>query len=68
MTKAKVVKKVGFKIMPKNNGNKFFMLKCNSVNVHSNTTTARSAKMRTGWPYMILEIFVNGLAKSPRVL
>ena len=46
MTKVKVVKKVGFKIMPKNNGNKFFMLKCNSVNVHSNTTTARSAKVK----------------------
>ena len=40
----------------KNNQNKFYiMLKRNSFNVHSNTTTARSAK-------------VNCLAKSPRVL
>ena len=44
------------------------MLKRNSVNVHSNTTTARSAKVRTGWPYVIFENFFKGLAKSPRVL
>ena len=38
----------------KNNQNKFYiMLKRNSVNVHSNTTTARSAKVRTGWPYIL---------------
>ena len=44
----------------KNNRNKFFiMLKRNYVNVHSNKTTARSAKVRTGWPYMILEIFLT---------
>ena len=36
-------------IKPKNNHNKFFiMLKPISVNGHSNTTTARSAKVRTG--------------------
>ena len=29
------------------------MLKGNSVNVHSNTTTVRSAKVRTGWPYIL---------------
>ena len=29
------------------------MWKCNSVNGHSNTTTARSAKVRTGWPYVL---------------
>ena len=34
------------------------MLKRNSVNVHSNATTARSAKVRTGWRHMILEIFL----------
>ena len=28
------------------------MLKRNFVNVHSNTATARSAKVRTGWPYI----------------
>ena len=45
------------------------MLKRNSVNVHSNTTKARSAKVRTGWPYIGgFGNFVNGLAKSPRVL
>ena len=44
------------------------MLKRNSVNVHSNATTARSAKVRTGWRYIILEIFFNGLTKSTRVL
>ena len=46
------------------------MLKRNSVNVHSNTTTARSAKVRTGWPY--IGDFGNfqfiGLAKRPCVL
>ena len=55
----------------KNNHNKFFiMLKRNSVNVHSNTTTARSAKVRTGWPYILGDFgnFFNCLAKSPRVL
>ena len=31
------------------------MLKRNSVNGHSNTNTARSAKVRTGWPYMLGE-------------
>ena len=37
----------------KNNHNKFFIiLKSNFVNVYSNTTTARSAKVRTGWPYI----------------
>ena len=46
------------------------MLKRNSVNVHSNTTTARSAKVRTGWPYILGDFgnFFNCLAKSPRVL
>ena len=29
------------------------MLKRNSVNGHSNTTTARSAKVRTGWPSIL---------------
>ena len=37
------------------------MLKRNTVNVYSNTTTARCAKV-------ILEVFFNCLAKSPRVL
>ena len=45
------------------------MLRRKSVNVHSNTTTARSAKVRTSWPYIgDLRNFFNGLAKSPRVL
>ena len=46
------------------------MLNRNSVNVHSNTTTARSAKVRTGWPYILGDFgnFFNCLAKSPRVL
>ena len=46
------------------------MLKRNSVNVHSNTTTARSAKVRTVWPYILGDFanFFNCLAKSPRVL
>ena len=45
------------------------MLKRNSVNVHSNTTTARSAKVRTGWPYIgDFGYFFNGLAKRPRVV
>ena len=54
----------------KNNRNKFFiMLKSNSVNVHWNTTTARSAKVRTGWPYIgDFGNFFNGLAESLRVL
>ena len=44
------------------------MLKRNSVNVHSNTTTARSAKVRTGWPYIgDFGNFFKGLAKRPRV-
>ena len=54
-----------------NNHNKFFlMLKRNSVNVHSNTTTARSAKVRTVWPYILGDFgnFFNCLANSPRVL
>ena len=53
----------------KNNHNKFFiMLKRNSVNVHSNTTTARSAKVRTGWPYTLGDFgdFFNCLVKTPR--
>ena len=53
------------KPLNKNNRYKFFiMLKRNSVNVHSNTTTARSAKGRTGWPYMILEIFLTVQLKA----
>ena len=46
------------------------MLKRNSVNVHSNTNTARSAKVRTGWPYTLGDFgnFFNCLAKSPRLL
>ena len=46
------------------------MLKRNSVNVHSNTTTARSAKLRTGWPYMLGDfgVFFNCFAKRKRVL
>ena len=46
------------------------MLKRNSVNVHSNTTTARSAKVRTVWPYILGDFanFFNCLAKSLRVL
>ena len=31
------------------------MLKRNSINVGSNTTTARSVKVRTGWPYILSE-------------
>ena len=31
----------------------FIMLKRKSSKVHSNTTTARSAKVRTGWPYRV---------------
>ena len=43
------------------------MLKRNSVNVHSNTTTTRFAKVRTGWPYIgYFGFFFNGLTKSPR--
>ena len=42
------------KPLNKNNHTKFFiMLKCNSVNGHSNTTTARSAKVRTGRPFIL---------------
>ena len=47
------------------------MLKRNSVNVHSNTTTARSAKVRTGWSYILGDfgnLYGNCLAKSPRLL
>ena len=29
------------------------MLKLNSVIVHLNATTDRSAKVRTGWPYIL---------------
>ena len=44
------------------------MLKRNSVNVHSNTTTARSAKLRTGWPYMLGDFgnLLNGFANTSR--
>ena len=40
------------------------MLKRNSVNVHSNTNTACSAKVRTGWPYILGDFgnFFNCLA------
>ena len=42
------------KPLHENNHNKFFiMLKRNSINVHSNATTARFAKVRTGWPYIL---------------
>ena len=46
------------------------MLKRNSINVHSNTTTARPTKVRTGWPYILGDFgnFFNCLAKSPCVL
>ena len=46
------------------------MLKGNSVNVHSNTTTAHSAKVRTGCPYILGDFgnVFNCLAKSSRVL
>ena len=46
------------------------MLKRNSVNDHSNTTTARSAKVRNCWPYILGDFghFFSYLAKSPRVL
>ena len=46
------------------------MLKRNSDNVHSNTTKARFAKVRTGWPYILGDFgdAFNCLAKSPRVL
>ena len=54
----------------KNKLNKFLiMLERNSINVRSNTRpTARTAKVRTGWPYRWFGHFFNGLAKSPRVL
>ena len=54
----------------KNKLKKFFiMLERNSIYVHSNTRlSARTAKVRTGWPYRWFWKFFNGLAKSPRVL
>ena len=46
------------------------MLKRNSVKVHSNTTTARYAKVRTDCPYILGDFgnVCNCLAKSSRVL
>ena len=46
------------------------MLKHNSVSVHSNMTTAHSAKVRTGWPHILGDFgnFFNCSAKSPHVL
>ena len=46
------------------------MLKRNSVNVHSNMTTARSAKVRTVCLYILRDFgtLFSCLAKSPRVL
>ena len=57
-----------FKI--KNKRNKFFiMLERNSVNVHSNSRHSSHYKSENWMAVqVILEIFFNGLAKSPRVL
>ena len=53
----------------KNEHNKFFiMLKCNSINVHSNTPQLASQKSTPDGHIRDFGNFFNGLAKSPRVL
>ena len=55
-----------YKTIKKNKHNKFFiMLKCNSINVHSNTP-----HLATSWPlYTVGDFgnFLSSFAKSPRV-
>ena len=54
----------------KNNHKFVIMLKRNSIKVHSNTWPhwQLALEMRTGWPYGWFWKFLNGSAKSPRLI